>query len=133
MPRDVPSTSEHRGPAPPEGGRPRPALICAFPRPIAIPLPDSGAVVGRAWLAAHGLADTEVSGRHVRVDRAGGVLRVADAGSRNGTWVNGARLGPRDLTPLDDGAVLRVGLTLFVHREALAGPLTPASPVGGLV
>jgi len=132
MARDVPSTSEHRGPARPEGGRRRAALVCAFPRPLAVALPDSGTVVGRAWVASLGLADTEVSSGHLRIDRAGGALRVADAGSRNGTWVNGARLAPRDLTPLDDGAVLRLGRTLFVFREELAGSFDPAPPVGGL-
>jgi MoxR-like ATPase len=131
MARDVPSTSEHRGPAQPEGGRRRPALVCAFPRPVALPLPDSGTVVGRAWLADRGLADTEVSSGHLRIDRAGGALRVADAGSRNGTWVNGSRLAPRDLTPLDDGAVVRLGRTIFVFREELQGSFEPAPPVGG--
>ncbi len=133
MSKDAPSTSEHRGPAKPEGGRRRPALVCAFPRPAALALPDSGAVVGRAWLAEHGLADTEVSSGHLRVDRAGGALRVADAGSRNGTWVNGSRLTPRDRVPLDDGAVLRIGRTLFVYREELQGSFDPAPPVAGLV
>src|SRR5262249_6636952 len=107
MTKDVPSTSEHRGPMQPEGHRRRPALVSAFPRSMAVALPDSGTLIGRVWLAERGLADTEVSSAHLRVDRAGGSLRVADAGSRNGTWVNGARLAPRDLTPLDDGAVLR--------------------------
>lgn len=96
MSRDTPSTSAHRGPAQPEVGRRRPAFVCAFPRATAIGLPDSGRVVGRAWLAEHRLPDSEVSSEHLRVDRRGGTLRVADAGSRNGTWVNGARLGPSD-------------------------------------
>jgi hypothetical protein len=133
MAKDVPSTSQHRGPIQPEVGRKRPALVCAFPRSIALAVPDSGAVVGRAWLAERGLADTEVSSAHLRVDRAGGVLRVADAGSRNGTWVNGARLAPRDLTPLDDGAVLRLGRTIFVFREELLGAFEPAPPLHGLI
>jgi transcriptional regulator with AAA-type ATPase domain len=133
MAKDMPSTSEHRGPVQPEGGRRRPALVCAFPRPAALALPDSGTIVGRAWLAERDLADTEVSGAHLRVDRRGGVLRVADVGSRNGTWVNGARLAPRDLVPLDDGAVLRIGRTLLVYREELAGAFEPAPPLGGLV
>jgi MoxR-like ATPase len=130
---DVPSTSEHRGPAAPEGGRRRAALVCAFPRPVAVALPDSGTVIGRAWLAERGLADTEVSSGHLRIDRAGGALRVADAGSRNGTWVNGARLAPRDLTPLEEGSVLRLGRTIFVFREELQGSFEPAPPVGDLV
>jgi hypothetical protein len=133
MAKDVPSTSQHRGPIQPEGGRRRPALVCAFPRAVAVALPDSGTVIGRTWLAERGLADTEVSGGHLRIDRAGGVLRVADAGSRNGTWVNGARLAPRDLTPLEDGAVLRLGRSIFVFREELQGSFEPAPPVFGLV
>ena len=133
MSREEPRTSEHRGPAQPEGGRRRPALVSAFPRPLAVALPDSGAVIGRAWLAERGLADTEVSSGHLRIDRAGGVLRVADVGSRNGTWVNGARLAPRDLVPLDDGAVLRMGRTIFVFREELQGPFDPAPPALGLI
>ena len=133
MAKDVSSTLDHRSPVRPEAGRRRPALVCAFPRPMAFALPDSGTVIGRAWLAERGLADAEVSGRHLRIDRAGGALRVADVGSRNGTWVNGSRLAPRDLTPLDDGAVLRLGRILFVFREELQGPLDPAPPVGGLV
>jgi transcriptional regulator with PAS, ATPase and Fis domain len=131
--RNAPSTSTHQAPAQPEGSRRRPALVCAFPRPLAFPLPDSGTVLGRAWLAERGLADTEVSSGHLRFDRAGGVLRVADVGSRNGTWVNGARLAPRDRVSLDDGAVLRLGRTIFVLREELQGSLDAEPPVGGLV
>ena len=131
--KDVPSTSKHQSPVQPEGGRRRPALVCALPRPVAIALPDSGTLIGRSWLAERGLADVEVSTRHLRIDRAGGALRVADAGSSNGTWVNGSRLAPRDLTPLEDGAVLRLGRTIFVYREELHGSFEPAPPVGKLV
>jgi transcriptional regulator of acetoin/glycerol metabolism len=133
MAEDAPSTSLHRGPVQPDGARRRAALICAYPRTVALPLPDSGTVLGRAWFAEHGLADSEVSSAHVRIDRTGGVLRVADAGSRNGTWLNGCRLEPRDLVPLEDGAVLRVGRTLFVFRDRLVGSFDPAAPVGDLV
>ena len=132
MPREEPSTSEHRGPAQPEGRQKRAALVCAFPRSVALALPDSGTVIGRSWLAARGLADTEVSGAHLRIDRAGGALRVADAGSRNGTFVHGSRLAPRDLVPLDDGAVVRLGRTIFVYREALSGSFEPEPPAFGL-
>ena len=131
--KEAPSTSEHRGPVQPLGTRRRPALVAAFPRPSAVAIPDSGTIVGRAWLADHGLADTEVSGAHLRVDRRGGVLRIADVGSRNGTWVHGARLSNKDLVTLDDGAVIRLGRTIFVVREELPGSFEPSPPVGGLV
>lgn len=133
MSADAASTLEHRGPAPPRAGQRRAALICAYPTPAALAVPDSGSVVGREWLHQHGLADTEVSGAHLEVDRAGGVLSVADAGSRNGTWVNGQRLTPRERVPLDSGATLRIGRTLLVYREKLLGGFDPAPPVGGLV
>jgi transcriptional regulator with GAF, ATPase, and Fis domain len=127
------STVEHRGPAAPRAGQRRAALICAYPRPQALVLPESGSVVGRDWLREAALADTEVSGSHLLIDRAGGVVRVADAGSRNGTWVNGHRLSPNEKTPLEEGATLRLGRTLFVLRERLLGSFEPAPPVGELV
>jgi MoxR-like ATPase len=133
MPGDAPSTVEHRGPSQPRAGTRRAALVCALPRPAAVPVPDSGSVVGRDWLAANGLADTEVSGAHVRIDRAGGVLSVADAGSRNGTWVNGCRLASGDLTALESGSTLRLGRTVFVYRRELSGSLEPAPPLSALV
>lgn len=127
------STLEHRGPVRPATPGRRAALICAFPRSIAFALPDSGAVLGRTWLAERELADTEVSGAHLGIHRAGGVLQVSDAGSRNGTWVNGARLTPQDRVTVDDGAVIRLGRTLLVYRERLTGSLDPAPPLHGLV
>lgn len=133
MPGDAPSTVEHRGPSQPRVGLRRPALICAFPRPAALPLPDSGSVVGRDWLARNGLADTEVSGAHVRIDRAGGAFNVADAGSRNGTWVNGCRLAKGDLTALESGATLRLGRTVFVFRRELIGSFESSPPLDALV
>lgn len=110
-----------------------PALICAFPRSFAVALPASGSVIGRSWFTQHGLADGELSNEHLRVEQSGGQCHVADAGSRNGTWVNGTRLSPSDLTPLEEGFIVRIGRSLFVYREQFSGALAPASPIGGLV
>lgn len=126
-------TATHEAPAEPIGGRRRPALIVAFPTHVAAPLPESGATLGRAWLASLGVADTEASTKHVTIDRAGGVVRIADAGSRNGTWVDGERLTARDRVTLDDGAVIRIGRTILVYREHLGGPLEPAPPAFDLL
>ena len=125
-------TDVHRGPARPSGPRRRPALVCAFPRPIAIAMPDSGTVLGRRWLAERELADREVSGEHLRLDRRGGRLSATDLGSRNGTWVNGRIIEAGAGVPLEDGDVVRLGRTLFVVREQL-GALEPAPPIGELV
>src|SRR5687768_3020555 len=67
MAEEVPSTSVHRVPTRPEASRGRCAFVCAFPRPVAVPLPDSGTVLGRAWLASQGLPDSEVSTSHLRI------------------------------------------------------------------
>jgi hypothetical protein len=132
-PAPHPTTEEHRLPSSGESERGRPMLLAAFPGLAALAVPASGEVVGRDWLSASGLADTEVSGRHLRFFRAGGRLQVEDAGSRNGTFVDGARLAPGERVSLDDGAVLRLGKTLLVHREAYPGDATPAPPLGRLI
>jgi len=129
----TPTTAVHRGPDRPGGPAGRPALICVFPEAVGLPLPDSGQEVGRQWLAAAGLADSEVSGAHLAFDQTGGRLRVEDLGSRNGTWLDGQRLSPGEPVEVADGAILRLGRTLFVIRQALIGPLEPSPPLGAMV
>ncbi|HHH27767.1 MAG TPA: FHA domain-containing protein, partial [Polyangiaceae bacterium] len=126
-------TDVHRGPARPSGPSRRAALVCAFPSSVAVATPDSGTVIGRRWLAANGLADREVSGEHLRLDRRGGALSVTDLGSRNGTWINGHAIDAGAPVPLEDGDVVRLGQTLFVVREQLVGDLDAAPPIGELV
>ena len=127
------STHEHRAPARRAARDERPALVMAFPISAAAPLP-TGEPVGRAWLSALGAPDSEVSGKHLKVTRLrGGGVQVSDAGSRNGTWVDGARLGPEEAVTLSDGALLRIGRSLFVYRERFRGPLAPSAPLGRMV
>jgi transcriptional regulator of acetoin/glycerol metabolism len=111
----------------------RPTLLCGFPIQVALPIPAPGAIVGRAWLAEAGVRDTKISGEHLRFSRAEGRLLVEDVGSRNGTWIGGERVAPRERKVLVDGAVVRVGRTLFVHRASFVGDLAPAPPLGMLV
>lgn len=63
--------------------------------------------------AANGVAlgwDPEVSRVHATLERAGRDWLIADDGvSRNGTWVNGARITGRHM--LRDGDVIRIGGT----------------------
>jgi pSer/pThr/pTyr-binding forkhead associated (FHA) protein len=64
--------------------------------------------------------DTQVSGLHAELRRAGGSWLVIDDGlSRNGTFVNGERLVGR--RRLRDGDELRLGTTALVFRAPLAG------------
>ncbi len=127
------STHEHRPPARRAARDERPALVMAFPISTAAPLP-AGEPVGRAWLSALGAPDSEVSGKHLLVTRLrGGGVQVSDAGSRNGTWVDGARLGPNEAVTLTDGATLRIGRSVFVYRERFRGPFAPSAPLGRMV
>ncbi len=127
------STSVHRGPARRDGAPCRPVLVCVYPRALALAVPDSGSEVGRAWLAERDLPDREVSSAHLRWHRAGGAVCVVDLDSRNGTWIDGTRIDTGEKVPLCDGAVLRIGKSLFVFRERLDGPLQAADDIGDLV
>ncbi len=128
-----PGTADHREPEPPIASARRPAFVCAFPRSCAFDRPALGKPVGREWLAEHGITDDEVSAQHVRLTRTGGSLRIEDLGSRNGTWVGGQRLDSRRPVALDDGAIVRLGSTLLVYRDELAGPLGADEPLGAMV
>ncbi|WP_441292920.1 sigma 54-interacting transcriptional regulator [Sorangium sp. KYC3313] len=131
--RSQPTTEEHRPPSAGDGECGHPVLLAAFPGAVALPIPASGEVVGRAWLVSAGLPDAEVSGRHLGFSRTGGRLQVEDVGSRNGTFLNGVPLRARQRMGLDDGDVVRLGKTLLVYREAFTGALSPAPPLGRLV
>lgn len=126
----APSTEEHPPPARRARARGREALVAAFPTARALPVPLDHEPVGRAWLASHGVEDTRVSTRHVVFSHRGG-LGVEDAGSRNGTWINGCRLGPGERAALSDGAIVRIGRTLFVYRQELRGSDEPDAPIDG--
>ena len=127
-------TKEHAPPARPSERRERPALIVAFPRPAAAPLPTSDEPIGRAWLERLGVPDDEVSTKHISLTRQrGGGVALTDVGSRNGTWVDAARLPPQSPLRLADGAVIRIGRTLLVYRERLSGSFEPSPPLGRMV
>jgi pSer/pThr/pTyr-binding forkhead associated (FHA) protein len=69
-----------------------------------------------------------LSGVHARLHSADGGWVVEDAGSTNGTWLDGARLGPGERRPLVAGAELRLASVRL--RFEGAGPATPAATEG---
>jgi DNA-binding CsgD family transcriptional regulator len=75
--------------------------------------------------------DEEVSRLHAELERIGGEWTISDDGlSRNGTFVNGSRIGGR--VRLRDGDVIRVGGTSIAFREpagaGLSNPTHVAPP-----
>ena len=127
------TTEEHHPPSSGGSAVGHPVLLGAFPAQVALQVPTPGSIVGRDWLADAGVRDTKVSGEHLRFSRTEGRVHIEDVGSRNGTWINGSRVAPRERMPLADGAVLRLGRTLLVYRASFVGELSPASPIGLLV
>ncbi|WP_164842216.1 BTAD domain-containing putative transcriptional regulator [Actinoplanes solisilvae] len=104
-------------------------------------LPRTGELlIGRAEAADVSLSgDAAVSRRHAAVRVAGGGdVTVADLGSRNGTFLNGAKLGPSDGTQVRSGDILRCGDTVLAfttpaRKEAVAsdGLLLPTRTDAG--
>jgi hypothetical protein len=75
--------------------------------------------------------DEQVSRLHAEIERIGGDWTVADDGlSRNGSYVNGERIGGR--RRLVDNDELRFGETLVLYRspQAAGGAATVAAPEG---
>jgi DNA-binding NtrC family response regulator len=103
-----------------DSDRPRSGLSLviepASGQPSRVPLPDDGTIViGGAWADLEeervAIADPAVSARHARIEIRDGRARIVDLGSRNGTWVGGARV---------EAAALAVGACAIVGRSALA-------------
>lgn len=78
--------------------------------------PGDEAVIGRASDAGIGLLDPEVSRRHAVVSLDGGVVYIADAGSSNGTFLNG-RPVRGELIELRAGDLIDVGTTRMTVNE----------------
>ncbi|MPY89518.1 MAG: FHA domain-containing protein [Luteitalea sp.] len=72
-------------------------------------------VIGRAENLAVCLDHQGVSRRHARVTVAGGVASLEDVGSRNGTYVNGARV--TCVVQLRDGDRIRVGAVELAFED----------------
>lgn len=113
--------------------RGRPALLMSFPKSEVVALAGDQVLAGRDFFASRGHVDSQISSRHCELSRRGSAWSIADAGSRNGTWIDGTRLAPGEKAVLGDGAVLRIGNTLLVFREAYDGAEVPAGPLGSMV
>jgi hypothetical protein len=75
-------------------------------------------IVGRGVGCDIQLEDPQVSRQHAEIRSSGLQVSIADAGSRNGTFVNGARI--QGMQVLHPGDEIRIGSTSFVLQEGLA-------------
>ena len=90
-----------------------------------LPIDKPVLVLGRAAGSDILLEDQEVSRRHAEIRFAGGQVSITDAGSMNGTFVNGMRI--QEMQVLLPGNEIRVGTTVFRLQEGVA--LAPAAAV----
>ncbi|MBS2014161.1 MAG: sigma 54-dependent Fis family transcriptional regulator [Deltaproteobacteria bacterium] len=74
-----------------------------------IPLPAAGVVLGADAACDVVLTDPAVSRKHVTIVPADAGFDVTDLGSRNGTWLDGAKLTRATVPP---GSTLRIGTSL---------------------
>jgi hypothetical protein len=112
---------------PPVAPQGRPSLAgisLAIAAGAVLALPASGeAVIGRADpvsnvfpdidLGPHGALEHGVGRRHARIFLQGGQVLVEDLDSTNGSFLNAARLAPRQPQPLRAGDELRLGNLAF--------------------
>ena len=116
-PRRAPAEPAPRTPKrQPHSGAPRSLVVTQGPLTgTALPLRDSGTVIGRNPECALVLDDDFASGRHARIYQQDGAWFVEDLGSTNGTYLGSERLtGP---VRVEAGSTLRIGKTVIELRR----------------
>ena len=98
-----------------------------------LPIDKPVIVLGRGVGGDVMLEDQEASRRHAEIRFSGREVSITDLGSRNGTFVNGARIqGAQTLRPGDE---IRIGASRFWLQEGVAlatGPAAAVAPEVGL-
>ena len=103
------------GDAGPGPSREAPRLVRG---PDQVLLPSSETILGREPGMPGTIDDGSVSRRHARLSWDGAQATLEDLGSKNGTFLRGARIsGP---VVLEDGDEVRLGLVSFVYRAPRA-------------
>ncbi len=90
------------------------------------PLPASVTVVGRQQQCDLCIPLMVISRKHCEINADGGVLRVRDLGSRNGTLVNGKKIADAVLNPGDS---FQIGpLSFGVQVDGVPAEVIPPEP-----
>lgn len=79
-----------------------------------LPIPSAKTVFGRGEADVK-LADPTISGRHFQIEASGKEFYVRDAGSRNGTYLNGTKIQYSQILPGDQ---VTVGKTTLIFRTS---------------
>ncbi len=101
---------------------------------VAVPLIREEITIGRTDGNTIRLTEQNVSRKHARLTLRGGVLRIEDLGSYNGTSLNGSTLS--GVATLKDGDVILIGdyrLGIQEERTGQAAPATTHTPEPGPV
>ena len=107
---------------------PRPVLGWLLRGALRIALAEGETLLGRGSELEGGVPDASVSRQHARIVAAAEGVRVEDLGSKNGTFVNEARVeGSRSLA---DGDELRIGLVTLRYRSADSDTHAETATVG---
>jgi transcriptional regulator with PAS, ATPase and Fis domain len=116
MDRTSESTADTQDRASQPGGRPEPGVVLVLgprgPTMIAARVAKDGVVLGRASFGGALEDDDRASRNHVRVTRSGDAFLVEDAGSRNGTRLDGEALERPSVAA--HGSVVRFGRSIVV-------------------
>jgi FHA domain-containing protein len=81
-----------------------------------LPPPEATLVIGRGDEATWVIVDEDLSRVHAELRRGWDGVTVVDLGSKNGTRIDGAKIGP-DPVELHDGAALALGAIVFRFRD----------------
>jgi pSer/pThr/pTyr-binding forkhead associated (FHA) protein len=87
---------------------------CLGQNPTTVQLLKDVTVLGRSPQTDIPLADDNASRRHCQVRKWAGKFLVEDLQSKNGTFVNGAKISKEH--PLNDGDLIAVGDTTIVFK-----------------
>jgi hypothetical protein len=82
-----------------------------------LPPPEAAVVIGRGDEADWVILDEDVSRAHARVARGWDGVTLADAGSKNGTALNGRRLDDGETALLHDGDTIALGEIELAFRD----------------
>jgi transcriptional regulator of acetoin/glycerol metabolism len=94
------------------------AVVAPGPRARIVSL-ESPITIGRGAGCDVQIASSTTSREHARVGRDGPICVIRDLGSRNGVFVDGARI---DVAPVTHGSVIRAGGCVGVVMEGSADP-----------